>query len=367
MKKLSDNPFISKTENGREYLCANCSLNKVHIAKVPVNGIEDELEGLSFQEVFGARRIIEDIKEHANELHIVLDEYKEMDLPKLLDERLVQGSAHAVLLAKKYGYRLGMLLLTLKTGLEENRKARPEWTDSHWDYWANVKNVILTGGLASGYFGKYMVEQAYTVFARAGMKSYNLIRNENGSKTGASGCLTQVEGNSPVHIVFDFGQTKVKRVIFVKEEQTKEARMIELPSFHSINMDVHIDDSNEKYRQAQELHEYLLNIIVETYKEAVSYGEVGWEVAISIANYVIDGRIYDKRGGYAKLAALGDNYAGILASDLEKRLGRSIMVRLIHDATAAALNYKEYEDAVCITLGTAFGVGFPEINLKGRN
>ena len=102
MKKMK-NPFISTTHMGREYLTSNCSLNKIKIAKLPLNGIEDELEGMTFKEIFGAGQIIEEIKQHADELHITLDDYKEMDLPKLLDHRVMQGNIRAEMIAKKYG------------------------------------------------------------------------------------------------------------------------------------------------------------------------------------------------------------------------------------------------------------------------
>ena len=106
-----------------------------------------------------------------------------------------------------------------------------------------------------------------------------------------------------------------------------------------------------------------MNSIIETYNEALKYGTIGWEIVISIASYVMDGKIYDARSGYAKLCELSDNYAGYLAATLEILLDRSIMVRLVHDGTAAALYYKGAKNAVCITAGTAFGVGFPEIVL----
>ena len=124
-----------------------------------------------------------------------------------------------------------------------------------------------------------------------------------------------------------------------------------------------IEDSIERRRQAEELHEYITECIIETYEEAHKYGNVGWEIVISIASYVIDGKVNDARSGYAKLCTLGDNYAGYLARELEKRLHRALMVRLIHDGTAAGLYFKNAKNSVCITAGTAFGVGFPEIKL----
>ena len=129
-------------------------------------------------------------------------------------------------------------------------------------------------------------------------------------------------------------------------------------------MDWYVEDDAERRRQAEELHQYIVESILETYKEATKYGSVGWEIVISIASYVKDGEIYDARSGYAKLCTLSDNYAGYLAASLELKLDRSIMVRLVHDGTAAALYFKGAKNAVCITAGTAFGVGFPEIVLK---
>lgn len=360
-----NNPFISRTDTGREYLTSNCSLNKVKIDKLPLYGVEDEIEGKSVKEIFGAGIIIEDIIENAEQLHIIVEDYIKMDLPKILGERLHQGNACAEAMAKKYGERLGMLLLVLKTSLKENRQARKDWNDSEWEYWANIKNVIFAGGLASGYLGKYLIDTARTVFARAGVKSYNIIRNENSSKIGALGCLTEVMDDDKVHILFDLGQTKIKRVISIEEDN--ETKLIELESRKSINMEWKVEDYDERVRQANELHEYLVNLIVETYKEAEKYGKVGWEIVISIASYVIDGQINKDRGGYAKLCELGDNYAGILAHALESILSTNIMIQLVHDGTAVALYYKNYDDAVCITMGTALGVGFPEIDLNGKN
>lgn len=359
------NPFISCTENGREYLTSNCSLNRIILQKLPLYGVEDEIEGKPVSEIFGAGIIIQDIKEHAEQLHIIPEDYTEMDLPKILGERLHQGNEWAGRMAIKYGNRLGLILLTLKTGLPENRAMRQDWKDEHWDYWGNIKNIIFAGGLASGYLGQCLVDNARNIFARAGIKSFNIIRNENSSKIGALGCLTQVKDMADVQVVFDLGQTKIKRVIVVRKEA--DVNIIELPSVPSINMEWKVEDDDERIRQANELHEYLLNNISDTFKQAEAYGYVGWEICLSIASYVVDGKINRDRGGYAKLCELGDNYASVLAADLEKKLGRSIMIRLIHDGTAVALYYNNYQDAVCITMGTAFGVGFPEIDLNGKN
>ena len=85
---MSKNPFISMTENNREYLTANCSLNKVKLAKLPLYGIEDEMEGKQMSELFGAGIIMDEIECNADALGINLSKYPRTDLPKLLDEKL---------------------------------------------------------------------------------------------------------------------------------------------------------------------------------------------------------------------------------------------------------------------------------------
>ena len=387
---MSSNPFISTTDNDREYLTSNCSLNKVRLAKLPLYGIEDYMEGKLMSELFGAGIIIDEIESNAGSLGINLSDYKRMDLPKIIDVKIDEGNEEAIRIARKYGNRLGMFLLVLKTGLPENRAAREDWEDVHWEYWANINTIFLAGGLASGRMGEYMLMVVKELFEKANVPMYNIIRNTNSSEMGAKGCLTMLEDDNDVHILFDFGQTKIKRLIAVRRYDNsydegpesdyytysygskkyigdyfgEEYSLIKLPSKKSINMGWYIEDENERRRQAEELHNYIVESIVETYYEALQYGAIRWEIVISIASYVMDGKIHDARSGYAKLCTLSHNYAGYLAKDLEKRLNRGIIIKLVHDGTAAALYYKGVKNSVCITAGTAFGVGFPEIILE---
>jgi len=286
-----------------------------------------------------------------------------MDLPKILDEKIDEGNEEALRIARKYGNRLGIFLLVLKTGMPENRAVREDWNDEHWEYWANIETIFLAGGIANGRMCEYMLMAVRELFEKAKVPMYHIVRNINSSEIGAKGCLSQIKDADNVQILFDFGQTMMKRLIAVRHNADEEYTLIKLPGKKSINMDCHIEDVDEKRRQAEELHRYIVDSIIETYNEALQYGSIGWEIVISIASYVMDGKIYDARSGYAKLCTLSDNYAGYLAASLELRLDRSIMIRLIHDGTAAALYYKGAKNAVCITAGTAFGVGFPEIEL----
>ena len=363
VNNMSKNPFISNTGHNSEYLTANCSLNKVRFAKLPVSGIADEMEGKQMKELFGAGIIMDEIEHNAIALGIDLLKYQRTELPKILDKKIDEGNEEALRIARKFGNRLGMFLLVLKTGLPENRAVREDWGDEHWQYWANVDTIFLVGGIASGSMCEYMLEVVRELFEKANVPMYHIVRNISSSEVGAKGCLSQIKDDDDVQLLFDFGQTMMKRMIAVRH-MDKEYELIKLPSKKSINMDWYIDDEDERRRQAEELHQYIVESILETYNEACQYGSIGWEIVISIASYVMDGKIYDARSGYAKLCTLSDNYAGYLAASLEAKLDRSIMIRLVHDGTAAALYYKGAENAVCITVGTAFGVGFPEIVLE---
>ena len=362
---MEKNPFISITKHNSEYLTANCSLNKVRFAKLPVYGIEDDMEGKRMSELFGAGIITDEIERNAVALGIDISKYQRTDLPKILDEKIDEGNEEALRIARKYGNRLGMLFLVLKTGLPENRAVREDWNDEHWEYWANVETIFLAGGIANGRLCEYMLMAVKELFQKANVPMYHIVRNVNSTEIGARGCLMQLEGKEEVHILFDFGQTMMKRLIAVRHrDDEEEYTLIKLPGKKSINMDWYIENDKERRHQAEELHRYIVEFIIETYHEALKYGSIGWEIVISIASYVMDGEIYDARSGYAKLCTLSDNYAGYLAACLELQLDRRIMIKLVHDGTAAALYYKGAKNSVCITAGTALGVGFPEIVLE---
>lgn len=118
------NPFISVDEtSGAQYLTESCSLNRVVLSKLPVEGIEDGLAGLTADKIFSTPSLIEEIIKNADALGIDVESAQRMKLPFLLEDRLVSGNAENAAVAreivKKFGYRLGMIFLALK---KESRK-----------------------------------------------------------------------------------------------------------------------------------------------------------------------------------------------------------------------------------------------------
>ena len=361
------NPFIHIDEKDGQYLAENCSLNRLVLAKLPVQGIEDSLQGKTADQVFSTPVLIREMEENACRLEVDLANTPQRQLPLVLEQRLTDSrkeiAAAADALVKKFGYRLGMIFLTLKKGEEENRRARPDWNDAHWEYWAGLETVILVGGLANGLLGRRLKHYAYALFKTAQVKPYNFVLFDNASVVGIMGCASLIQKPEGISTVFDFGQTNIKRSI-VKKSNGDFIGITTLPSFESKYMSCDAHDPQERMQQAKCLHKYLLKIILNTYREAQQYGEVGDEIIISIASYTVGGRLNDRRGGYAKLSALCQNYAECLSEELSGRLKHKVRVTLVHDGTAVALYFADYKDAVCITMGTGFGVGFPDIHIR---
>lgn len=357
-----NNPFISYTEDKVPYLTDICSINKLQISTIPFD-VEDDILGLKANEIFSTKVIAKKIRENAYKLGIDADMYSNSQLVKKLEEVLdcdnQQARDEAERLYKLFGYRLGIILLTLKQGLSKNRQTRPGWSDDHWRFWNELDRVILVGGLTNGKSGEKLKEYAQEVFAIANEEPYNILLFSNASHYGTLGCATQIMDKSKSAVVFDFGQTNIKRCIvdFEGDNIVADEFLESIPSIYMEWTDISDED---RIKLAHKLHERILSVIVDTYTYAKERGNVGDEIIMSIASYVVDGVLHNKRGGYAKLAALAPNYGQFLESELRKKLGENITIKLIHDGSAIAMYFKEYKDSVCISLGTAFGVGFPD-------
>lgn len=361
------NPFIAISEfDQTEYLTSRVSLNRAVMAKTPAVGIEEGLDGRRFKDLFSPGAIVAEMRRVSRYYGLDFSHLPDFVLPKELDKALksedVRFRQMAERVVQKFGNRLGLLLLTLKTGLPENRAARSDWDDSCWDCWRDLETVILLGGLASSRLGRRFKEQAQTVFDRAGVKPYNIMLFENGAYLGVMGLGQRMMEDNTSALVLDMGQTYFKRAV-LKKTDGMISGINTFDSLPSRYMQIRFDDEGDKLAFAYDLHNYIVNIIATTYKEALDTAELSNTILISIANYTHSGRLNEVRGGYAKLSLLSENYAALLEEVLSGELRRSINVRLVHDATATALYFSDIPNAVCITLGTGFGVSFPDIRL----
>ncbi|MBQ3330659.1 MAG: hypothetical protein IJG87_05725 [Ruminococcus sp.] len=362
------NPFLSVSETDRtEYLSARCSLNRAVLAKLPIYGIEDGIEGMTFKEIFSTPAIVAGIRRASKRYGVDLSDKPDYLLPQLLDRSLVSDNARyrqmGETVVKKFGSRLGLILLTLKTGLQENRAARDDWDDACWEFWSALDTVIFTGGLASSMLGRRFKEHILTIFDTARVKPYHIMLFDNGTYIGVMGVAQRLMADDTVSLVMDFGHTGVKRAV-IKKAGGEIAEFSPQESLPSLHMQSRFDSEDEKRREAIALHRYIVTTIAKSYRIGLNDAPLSNTVLISIANYTHNGMLNSVRGGYAKLCVIGSDYARVLEDDLSGELHRDIKVRLVHDSTASALYFSGVDNSVCITLGTGFGVGFPDIRLN---
>lgn len=90
-------------------------------------------------------------------------------------------------------------------------------------------------------------------------------------------------------------------------------------------------------------------------------------VAAALACRIRDGRPWPDEWSscYGRLQLLSDHLAADLAAAVELAVHRPVTLRLVQDATAAALVYAGREREVVLTLGTALGTGYvpPDVGL----
>ncbi|MBQ3264683.1 MAG: hypothetical protein IJH07_02795 [Ruminococcus sp.] len=362
------NPFICISVTDRtEYLSSRGSLNRAVLKKLPLYGIEDGIEGLTFKDIFSTPSFVAAIRHECARLGVDTGDLPDYMLPHFADEALsspkVRDRQMAERVVKRFGNRLGLLLLALKTGERENREARGDWDDACWEYWAKLDTVILTGGLASSMLGRRFKEYIHAIFDAAHVKPYQIMLFDNGTYIGVMGVAQRLMPDDTASLVLDFGHTGIKRAV-VKKAFGEIAEFTPQDSLPSLHMKSRFDSEEEKRREAIALHRYIVNTITSSYREGLISGPLSGTVLISIANYTHNGVLNSERGGYAKLCEIGADYARVLEDDLSGELHRDIKVRLVHDSTASALYFSDIDNAACITLGTGFGVGFTDIHIQ---
>jgi len=349
------NPFLKD-----EYLLPDISLNKMPLVNIP-NIIEiNEIENKTAYEIFSAEQIINEIKIYADDLKINLLEIEERDLPIQLncclesnDEKVKKTSE---IIAEKFGRRLGIILYVLKRGKINHKFERDDWDEERFKYWENLENVVLTGGLSTGLLGKIFKNNIYKIFKELNLNPYNIHLSKNSQNLGLSGVSMYIKENSKANLVFDFGQSFIKRGIahFNKDFLEKIT---------------HLEKKRSKYLQSNfdevQLDKYFQKVIIDSYIESKEKNlDIGNEIAISIANYIIDKNFFH-RGGYSKLGKMSNDYEKYLSEEIYKKTHKEFNFKLVHDGTAIAANFKNLNNSVSISLGTGFGIGFP--NTSGCN
>ncbi|MFN8637793.1 MAG: hypothetical protein U0893_28405 [Chloroflexota bacterium] len=259
--------------------------------------------------------------------------------------------------ARRFGERLGWLLVTLRLGDPASRAVREDWDDSYWRHWASITTVFLGGGVVSGDIGPDIAQHASQLLASCGMADCAVSVAPWPEHLPLVGAARTVHDSSSA-VVLDFGGSFVKRAIAHYEDghlaalrivPRLPARLPELPG-----------GAEPTSEQTQVLGAQIVATMADTWLGARSvYPELSTTIVSSIASYLRDGQPLARQGGtYASLLALSENLSAWLSERISSRLGHEISVRLLHDGTAAAHAVAGAERTAVITLGTALGVGF---------
>ncbi len=334
------NPF---KKNG--YMMPVASLNSVYVDDI----LADQL--------FRPSLIVAEIIKHKDELGLLnISDNNRISymFNDLLNSEIDSIRNKATQIAELFGKRLAMFLTTLYKPSDLSRDNRPNWTDKHWKFWQSIDNIYLVGGLTSPILTQIFYSEVEKMFIEKEIHNKYITFIEGSANLGTQGLASIVEDGD--YLLFDFGQTNIKRGHHLKKDKKVVIDTI-LPSVTSDYLFYKTKNEDEVLEIAGKLHEYIVNQIVKTSRQVAFKGD---NIYMSIANYIYEGKIYSARGGYGKLAYIADNYEKYLQNELSKKLNKEIKLKLFHDTSAMALMFKDEKNAAVISLGTAFGIAFPE-------
>ena len=359
------NPFLNNDK-----LADNSSLNRVKIIDIPGANVDLAVKGKQASEIMSLRVLIDYIKEKAEELKLDLEKIPEKQLPLYLDKCFNANDLEVRLaaenIARRIGRNLGYILAVLKRGDKINQAARKDWEQKHWEYWQQLEQIILAGGLCNGALGsrfKYYIEQ---VFKETNTAKYKIEIAKQASLTSFIGAARRVSKECQKALVFDFGQSLIKRGL-VDFKNGRLEKIYQLSSLKAKHTKPYWDYANEKEvkKAAEQLKEYIIAVIDKTWSEVKAKGFNPCNtISMSIANDLIDGKFVGV--GYGKLKHIDDDFKSLAKQRLSNLIGKKIELLFVHDGTAASDAFAGRKNSAILTLGTAIGVGFPrgEDNLR---
>jgi len=352
-----NNPFL---ENNRP--TDNTSLNRLKIIDIADIDVDPEVKGKKGLRLMSADNLIKSIKNKSSRLNLDLNKIPDVELPIYLNKALeadkLEVKQTAENIVRRLGRNLAFILLTLKRGDKPNKEARDDWENQHWNYWQQVENIVFAGGLCNGNLGQRLKYYITKIFVEAETSQYNIKIAKNPSLIPMIGAARHSPEKCTELLVFDFGQTLVKRglAIFEDEELKDIAQLSTLESKYV--EEIVFENKIDEKKEAEKLKNYIIKTISNTWKKTIrkDFNPCS-NISVSIANDLIDGKFFG--GGYGKLGLLSDNLQQEISEKVSDQIGRTINISFIHDGTAAADAYAETDNSVMLSFGTAIGVGFP--------
>ena len=310
------------------------SLNRVRIVDLPGLDLPELCKGKLAFHLLSSENLRNMVLAHNDVLQL------DVNAPDLL--RVFDGCFTAVStpirttaeqIAWEYGRFLATLLLTLKRGDAINREARPDWGDIHWEFWAQIEQVYVGGGLLAGHLGTIAVVEAEAMIHASGFPDFRIQRSLFAAHLPLIGVARDAPTDAQSMLVFDFGQTSVKcAVARYKTGMLTEIHV--LPSLASPCTDLNL---NKDPILAQQTLDQMLDIICTTWHQAAAQFPLSPHLSMSLACYLLNGHAikeYDW-GCYGRLQALTNHMQTMFTEQVTTRL----QVRLHHEGAAAAMVY----------------------------
>ncbi len=338
------------------------SLNRARVGTLPEALEDPEIIGRNGLQLATGWALIHDLSAQATALGL---DATGPDLPRALD-RLLRDPAPSITrlnqaeeIVRRFGHRLGCLLLALARGEPATRALRQEWGDEQWAFWRDLRRIVIGGGLLSGRIGELALPAAQAVLAAHGAADLRLERSRFGTAVAIAGLARCLPLPAQTRWVFDFGQTSIKRGVAAYADGKVTALTIR-PSTPSVcpPIEATAADRDDIERQWAAM----LDVVAESV-EAGPAAQGPIDLGICMATYLFDGHPDpDDSGCYGRLRVLAPHLATWMRSAFEARFGCLVRLHLFHDGTAAALSEDGDAHTLVLTIGTALGSGFPEMN-----
>lgn len=314
------------------------SMNQVVIMHAP--DLPDALKGKTAYQLVSRKYLAQAIETDMPDLMTHSD-----PIP-VFDNLLGQGDPRAIQIADQLALHFFWLIHTLKFPHPDNQKARPNWDASYWAFFAGVKQFIFGGGLMRGHIGAHMVAYAQ---ARLG-DACKLIISPYAPILPIVGVARHLPDNAQKALLFDFGQTAIKRAI-----ATYQAGILtHIHVLPTIPAPPFTGDA-----QPDRVADTMVGVISQTWRDYAD-DQTTLIIPASIATYMNGQNPFGDRfyGAIASLATTDTPTNSVLSHRVATQIGRDVTIHLIHDGTASARVHVGEVDTVVITVGTAFGIGF---------
>jgi hypothetical protein len=324
------------------------SINRVLLIDLPGVPIKDDIRGKTGYQLLGLEAVAGLVRHYLPFLPLTGQDSADLAIWEgafSSTEKPIRRQAELV--AEEAGRRLGYLLATLKRGDEINRQARGEWRPEHWEFWASIKEIRLGGGLVSGRAASHIKTSAIRGLEEAGVISLSVKIAEFPSKLPLIGVARSLNPSREAALVFDFGQSWIKRALaFYRDGELNSLKILKpIPS--------RIFDD---FKQGGSLYRNAIEVPINTLHEAHRAGyNPGEEIGISLARYIKDERpleLWDP---------VDYDFREEVSREISRELGRPVTLQIIHDGSAAARVYAGNKDTAVLMLGTALGTGFPPL------